>query len=262
MKLKKNNDAVKSILLSRGNFIAKVGSALFAASALTAGCSAGLYNAQEHQRKGRKDSKIKQWDVITVGNLSRNRYWGESDDKGVRNTICTTTLITGDGFRILVDPSMADAAQMKRELDRRTGVKPQDVTAVFVTHEHPDHHEGIAHFPDARWLAAPAVAEILNKSGTLPRALEGCTDQLFDAVEVIPTPGHTHAHHSLVFDCAGLRIVVAGDSAITHDFFRDRRGYRNAVDLELSTRTIDKLAAMADIIIPGHDNFFLADYVG
>ncbi len=30
--------------------------------------------------KGRKNSGIKRWDVITIGNLSRNRYWGESDD--------------------------------------------------------------------------------------------------------------------------------------------------------------------------------------
>jgi N-acyl homoserine lactone hydrolase len=249
--------------ISRATFLHQAVGVLVGGTVASSGCLGGQSAAvKAHASKGRKGSKIKQWDVITIGNLSRNRYWGESDDKGVRSTLCTTTLITGDGFRILVDPSLADAAQMKHELDRRTGVKPRDVTAVFVTLEHPDHYEGIGHFPDARWLAAPAVAEILNKSGKLPRALEGCTDQLFDAVEVIPTPGHTHAHHSLVFDCAGLRIVVAGDSAITQHFFRDRRGYRNAVDLELSTQTIDKLAAMADIIIPGHDNYFLADHVG
>jgi glyoxylase-like metal-dependent hydrolase (beta-lactamase superfamily II) len=249
--------------ISRATFLQQAVGVLVGGTVAVSGCLGGQSAAvKAHASKGLKGSKIKQWDVITIGNLSRNRYWGESDDMGVRSTLCTTTLITGDGFRILVDPSLADAAQMKHELDRRTGAKPRDVTAVFVTHEHPDHYEGIAHFPDARWLAAPAVAEILNKSGKLPRVVEGCTDQLFDAVEVIPTPGHTHAHHSLVFDCAGLRIIVAGDSAITQDFFRDRRGYRNAVDFELSTRTIDKLAAMADIIIPGHDNYFLADYVG
>jgi len=260
--LDKHYNKSKSNLLTRGEFLAKVGSAIFATAAVTAGCSGGpSRSAQKHQWRGRKDSKIKQWDVITIGNLSRNRYWGESDDQGVRSSICTCTLITGDGFRILVDPSLADAAEMAHALDRRTGVKPGDVTAVFVTHEHSDHYQGISHFQDARWLAAPAVAEILNKSGKLQRVIEESTDRLFDAVEAVPTPGHTHAHHSLVFDCGGLRIVVAGDSVMTQDFFLDRRGYLNSVDFELSAKTIDKLAAMADIIVPGHDNYFLVDCV-
>ena len=31
--------------------------------------------------KGKKDSKVKHWDIITIGNLSRNRYWGESEER-------------------------------------------------------------------------------------------------------------------------------------------------------------------------------------
>ena len=63
---------------------------------------------------------IERWDVVTIGNVSRNRYWREGDEKAVRSVICTSTLITGDGFRLLVDPSIADEAQMAAELDRRT----------------------------------------------------------------------------------------------------------------------------------------------
>jgi glyoxylase-like metal-dependent hydrolase (beta-lactamase superfamily II) len=84
---------------------------------------------------------------------------------------------------------------------------------------------------------------------------------LHHAVKVIHTPGHTNTHHGLHFDCGGLSIVIAGDSVATQDFFHERRGYFNAVDFELSARTMDKLAAMADIIVPGHDNYFLADCV-
>jgi len=216
---------------------------------------------RQHKWKGRKDSNVKRWDVITIGNLSRNRYWGESDAKGVRAAICTCTLITGKDFCVLVDPSLADEADMTRELDRRTGTKPRDISAIFVTHQHGDHFAGIAHFPDAQWLAAPAVAEILNKSGKLPRVVEGATDRLLNSIDVIPTPGHTNTHHSLHFDCDGLSTVVAGDSVATRDFFRERRGYFNAVDFELSANTMNKLAAMADIIVPGHDNYFLVDCI-
>ena len=249
-------------LISRAAFLRRTGGTLVGGAVATASCLGGQSDtAGVHTWKGRKDSKLKRWDVITIGNLSRNRYWGESDAKGVRAAICTCTLITGDGFRLLVDPSLAEATDMARELDRRAGVKPRDVNAVFVTHEHGDHFAGVAHFPDAKWLAAPNVAEIINKSAKLSRRFENATDRLFDAIDVIATPGHTNTHHSLRFDCDGLSIVIAGDAVATRDFFRERRGYFNAVDFELSTRTMDKLAALADIIVPGHDNYFLADCV-
>jgi glyoxylase-like metal-dependent hydrolase (beta-lactamase superfamily II) len=248
--------------LTRADFLNLAGAAVLGSVGMTAGCLGGQPVAgQRNLWKGRKDSKVKRWDVVTIGNLSRNRYWGESDAKGVRSAICTCTLITGDGFRLLVDPSLADATDLARELDRRTGVKPGDINAVFITHEHGDHLAGLGHFPDAKWLATAAVAEILNNSGTWSRRVEGVTDRLFDAVEVIPTPGHTSTHHSLRFDCDGLSVVVAGDAVATRDFFRERRGYYNAVDFQLSARTIDKLRALADIIVPGHDNYFLVDTI-
>lgn len=42
---------------------------------------------QTHRWKGRKNSKVKRWDIITIGNLSRNRFCGESDAKGVRAAV-------------------------------------------------------------------------------------------------------------------------------------------------------------------------------
>ena len=209
--------------------------------------------------KGRADSKVNRWDVITVGNLSRNRYWGEGNDAAVRPVLCTSTLVVGDGFALLVDPSMRDAAEMARELDRRTGKKPDIVTACFVTHEHGDHWAGLANFPQAKWLAAPGVADELNRTARLTKHVEGVEGRLFDAIDIVPTPGHTVSHHALRFDCDGRSIVTAGDAIATHDFFRDRRGFFNSVDFDQAARSMDKLAALADIIVPGHDNYFLAD---
>jgi len=207
--------------------------------------------------KGKTNSKVKRWDVVTIGNLSRNRYWGESDAQGVRSAICTCTVIQGDGFRLLADPSLAEAGQMIAELDRRTGLKLRDVDTVFVTHDHGDHWFGLAHFSAARWLAAPEVAAALNKTRKLPKRVEAATGRLLDAIDVIPTPGHTISHHSLRFDCDGLSIVVAGDAVPTRDFWRERRGYFNCVDFDLSAKTMDQIAGLADIVVPGHDNYFL-----
>ena len=207
--------------------------------------------------KGKKNSKVKRWDVITIGNLSRNRYWGESDAQGLRSAICTCTVVQGEGFCLIVDPSLAKAESMAAELDRRTGLKSRDVDTVFITHEHGDHWYGLAHFSEAKWLAAPSVAATLNLANKLPRPVEAATGRLFDAVDVLPTPGHTLSHHSLRFDSDGLSVVVAGDAVATRGFWRERRGYFNCADFALSARSMDKIAGLADLVVPGHDNYYL-----
>src|SRR5262245_25205011 len=244
--------------LSRARFLAQTGAALLA-TMTGASVARGEAAPSLRSTKGKINSKVKRWDVITIGNLSRNRYWGEPNDKAVRKVLCTCTLISGDGFRLLVDPSEAEEADMARELDRRTGLKLKDVSAVFVTHDHSDHWPGLAHFPGARWMAGPGAAEILNRSGKLTRPVEPVSGHLFEAVEVLPTPGHTPSHHSLRFDCDGLSVIAAGDAIATRDFFRDRQNFYNAVDPKQGVTTMNKIAELADLIIPGHDNYFLSD---
>jgi glyoxylase-like metal-dependent hydrolase (beta-lactamase superfamily II) len=200
---------------------------------------------------------VERWSVITIGNLSRNEYWGEPNDKAFRDVLCTTTLIAGKGFRLLVDPSVASPEGMAKELNRRTGLKLDDITAIFITHEHADHVAGLANFPKQPWYTSALTAEVLNRGNQFPKKLEVTPDLLFDAVEPIATPGHTRSHYSLRFQCDGKRIVVAGDAVATLDFWRDRRNFYNAVDPAQGTRTMDAIAKMADIIVPGHDNYYL-----
>jgi len=200
---------------------------------------------------------IQRWDIITIGNLSRNRYWGEGDERAVRPALCTSTLIAGEGFRLLIDPPYADAQRMAAELDRRTGLRLSDVGTVFVTHAHSDHHDGLASFPDAMWLAAPGVAEAINGTGRHTRPVEPCGQRIFEDIRVLLMPGHTPDHHGFLFECEGLTVAVAGDAVMTREFWEHRQGYWNSWDFELAARTMDELAGMADIIVPGHDNYFL-----
>ena len=196
----------------------------------------------------------KQWDIVTIGHLSRNRYWGESEAKPYRPALCTCTLVRGDGFRLLVDPSVADGEQMAFELFRRSGLRPQEISHVFLTHAHGDHHAGLRHFAQASWLAADGVATTINDSANHPRRVEPVANRLLDAIDVVHAPGHTADHHCLRFDCDGLSIVIAGDAVMTRDFWRDRAGFFNSVDPELAARTIQRVTDIADIIVPGHDN--------
>ena len=71
------------------------------------------------------------------------------------------------------------------------------------------------------------------------------------------TPGHTPGHASLLLESEGRRIVVAGDAAMTADFFRHRDYYFNTADPAAAVRSIDAIAGVADIVVPGHDNHFL-----
>ncbi len=197
------------------------------------------------------------WDILTIGNLSRNRFWGESDDRGVRPPLCTSTLLRAAGLCLLVDPPHAEPDAMARTLDRRTGLRLDDVTDVFLTHEHADHWFGLAHVTKARWLASGSVAEKVNAAADLPRRVEPAGPRIGEAIEVLATPGHTADHHSLAFACDGLEVVVAGDAVMTRDFFADRRGFHNSADFARAAETIDELARRADILVPGHDNYFL-----
>lgn len=207
--------------------------------------------------KGNKNTEVIHWDIITIGNLSRNRYWGESDEKALHDVICTSTVISGRGFHIIVDPSLADEKAMSTELQRRTGLHPDQIDMVFITHQHGDHVAGLKHFQKARWVAGAETASILNKTVGFNKQIEPAGKTLFGAIDVVPTPGHTPDHQSLRFDFNGMSVVVAGDSVATKDFWKERRAYYNVMDAEESKRSMEKIHLMADIIVPGHDNFFV-----
>ena len=206
--------------------------------------------------KGKPDSRIIHYDIITIGNLSRNRYWGESDATGVRSAICTCSIITGKDFHLIIDPSLADETAMTTELNRRTGLTPDKISAVFITHQHGDHIAGLKHFQNAKWFAGAEVASEINRSGRYSNKFEPAGVSLLGAIDVIPTPGHAPGHHSLRFDYRGLPIVVAGDSIATKDFWDEKEAYYNVMDPVESKRSMEMIDSIADIIIPGHDNSF------
>ena len=196
--------------------------------------------------------------ILTLGCFSRNRYWGEEDAKSYRRALCTSTLIeTPQGARILVDPAVSGAA-LAQVLDERCGLRPEAVDYVYVTHRHGDHYVGMADLPRAVWLAAPGDA------GEIRRALPQHAKRIFAAgaeivtgIRVLPLPGHTPGLAGLLFASEDGMVAVAGDSVMTRDFFKDRRGYYNSADFAASARSIDLLMEKADIVVPGNGNYFL-----
>lgn len=201
---------------------------------------------------------MNRYTVLTLGCFSRNRYWGEDDAKSYRRALCTSTLITTEtGKRILVDPAVC-GKELGQILDERCGIKPEDIDYVFVTHHHGDHYVGMTDLPQATWLVAPGdAAQIQQALPQCAKRIFPAADSIVPGVEVIALPGHTLGLCGLLFDSEDGVVVIAGDSVMTRDFFKDRRGYYNSVDFEASSRSIDLLMERADIVIPGHGNYFL-----
>lgn len=243
--------------IKRRNFI---GTALGVAGLSAMGCSKKKFPENSGNSiilRGKKDSKVTHWDVVTIGNLSRNRYWGESEEKSLHSVICTTTIIRGKDFCVVVDPSLADSKVMADELKRRTGLTPDDINVAFVTHEHGDHHCGLPGFPKAKWLATAEAAAIINKTAKYEKIVEPVGKTLFDVIDVVTTPGHTPGTAGLRFDYRGLSVFVAGDAIATKDFWDEGTIYFKALDIEVAKQSYKKIAALSNIIVPGHDNYFI-----
>ncbi len=203
------------------------------------------------------------WDVLTIGHLSRNRYWGETDGRAYREPLCTCTLIRTEGFTVVVDPGLPPR-EMARVLDQRSGLAPGSIDMVFLTHFHGDHRAGLETFPDADWRMAPSeFAHVRSElaAGSPDREildrLRPAGSALIPGITVVETPGHSVGHASLVFESEGKQVAVAGDAAMTRDFFRHRDYYFNTVDPGAAVASIEAIAQVADIVVPGHDNHFL-----
>jgi glyoxylase-like metal-dependent hydrolase (beta-lactamase superfamily II) len=199
-----------------------------------------------------------------------NKFWGETERK--RGPLCTSVLIRTEEGLMIVDPSVP-AREMPGLLNDRAGVTPEDVRHVFLTHFHGDHRFGLEAFPHATWrMSEPEVACWRERGGPEER-------KLLDRIEPFPTgetpgsvgegplpgfrtifaPGHTPGLTSLGFRWREKRVVIAGDAAMSEDFFRAREGYPNSTDFSQATQSIDALAREADLIVPGHGNVFFAD---
>jgi glyoxylase-like metal-dependent hydrolase (beta-lactamase superfamily II) len=112
---------------------------------------------------------------------------------------------------------------------RSLGVAPGDIAAVANCHLHFDHSGGNRHFPNrpifaqrTEYAAAhepdytmPIVVEFANAAYEL---LDG-EAEVWPGLTVIPTPGHTDGHQTLVVDTDDGRVALAGQSFNTTSEF-------------------------------------------
>ena len=200
------------------------------------------------------------WTILTLGQFSRNKFWGEDMSVAHRGPICTSVLITGNGAVILTDPPHEEK-RLAETLHARTGKYLADITHVYITHGHGDHFMALDCFPNAEIFAAPGDVHMIEgavKNKNLNIKIHPAEDDFVPGIRVVNIPGHTSGISMIIFNSPDGRVAVVGDAVMTRDFFYAREGYYNSVDFVQSTRSIDLIAESADIVVPGHDNYFIA----
>src|SRR5919107_1817216 len=162
------------------------------------------------------------------------RYpWAFADDDTLRGRVGSYLLRSVEGT-VLVDTGvgpqvMGPGGKLLRDL-QNTGVDPEDVDTVFLTHLHGDHlgwsvrPDGEPTFANARYvtqateweISAPYLGQAISALDDLGvlELLDG-EEALGDELTAIPTPGHSPGHSSLLVSSQGQQALVSGD-AIVH----------------------------------------------
>jgi glyoxylase-like metal-dependent hydrolase (beta-lactamase superfamily II) len=163
-----------------------------------------------------------------------HRYpWAFADDQTLRGRVGSYVLRSPE-ITVLVDTgvgpqAMGPGGKLLVELEN-SGVQPEDVNTVFLTHLHGDHlgwsvrPDGEPVFPNARYVTQAVEWEIsapylgraiaaLDERGVL-ELLDG-EEPVSEELTAIPTPGHSPGHSSLLVSSGGEQALVSGD-AIVH----------------------------------------------
>lgn len=215
-------------------------------------------------------------DIISVGTLSRNRFWKEAGT--CRPAHATTTLLRDSEATVIVDPSLP-AEILRQRLDERTGLTPEQVETVFLTNFRPTHRRGLELFKHATWLmdeteiqamrsfiedaaiAAEArgepIDELVQQEAKLLQKIEPAPERITEQIHLFPTPGATPGSASLLALQGDCTIAVAGDAIINKQYFARRQAFERHSDAAQAVQAIAELTEIADRIIPGHDDWIL-----
>ena len=145
--------------------------------------------------------------------------------------------IVGGGRTIMVDTGLGphtmpdNPGKLVANLEAE-GIKAADVDAILFTHLHGDHvgwnfQDGVATFPRARYVVQQAdwdffsaktddagvAAQVLPLQKTGALELVSGETQFTDEITLVPTPGHTPGHQSIVISSGGVRAFIGGDMA-------------------------------------------------
>jgi len=114
---------------------------------------------------------------------------------------------------------------------RALGIEPSDVRWLVMTHLHTDHAGGLHHFPKTEILLSRAEFDVAagwrgRLEGYLlpafgPFPVSHVLTQAADVL-LVPTPGHTAGHLSVIVLEDDHAVMLAGDTSYTQQLMRDK----------------------------------------
>ncbi|MDX2148210.1 MAG: MBL fold metallo-hydrolase [Planctomycetota bacterium] len=227
--------------------------------------------------------------VISIGTLATHPLWDErpvAGRKSVRAGHATTTLIRAGDAVILVDPSLPPEIIASR-LNERSGLRPRDVTHVFLTSFKPDCRRGVHAFEDATWwisseereqVGVPlllrlkqeasldsdegegdgaADSELMEALRADAGVLQRCQpppDSLTRGVDLFPLPGVTPGTCGLLISLPRATLLVCGDAVATTEHLERGQILPGAVNVDQAMASFREAIEIADVLIPGRDN--------
>jgi len=160
----------------------------------------------------------------------------------------SVTLIQDGKSNILVDVGARGRFEELQKKLSENNVTTNTVELIILTHFHLDHSFNIGMFPKARIIGWSHEW----KSGSTFRISNIETWSVAPGISILPTPGHTPEHISVVVAHEdGKKTVITGD-AINQDFADTKKISAYAFDLNLYSQSAEKIMTVGKDLIIGH----------
>ena len=182
--------------------------------------------------------------MMTDGPAARSARIDVLLEGSLEPTVRSTCTLVRDGELVaVIDPGLAPSQAAILDPLSALGVAAEDVTAVILSHHHPDHTINAALFPAA---AVHDHWAVYRGDDWESRECEGA--EVSASVRLIRTPGHSAE------DLSTLIGTPDGIAVATHLWWTADGPADDpyAPDRELLRRSRERVLGLADLIIPGH----------